>query len=517
MTSQRDVLGPSGRSACGVYSSTPLGFYQVWRLSGCGCSGLQEISGCNPQRTAKMAQVISKLRDTFLGFAKLAYLHHATAKCRSVTPRDQRHLLLIVHAFPPDFTPGVHRPLSLVQYACRAGWKVTVLARQAANPTPGGEQLRRGVDSNVKVIRWEPSLQLSYRFFPSIDGGMHHALAAMDAVNSHIPEVPYSIVVASGPPFSTFLAACGAGAHFEIPVILDYRDEWTECPFSFVRSCSSDRYWERRCLRAAHSVIYTTQSQKTHAIATFPRISMKKAVVISNGWEPQEHLHVSGTHRSKKDSNAFILSFVGTLGHHTLPDSFLATLSDVLKHSQVLRERFHLYFIGKTVSEAKQQLNGFAFSDHLHHVDALPKFDALSSMYDSDALLLLNDPMFSRYLPGKLFDYLATGLPVLVYGDGGEIGRLISALNAGVIVPLDDPHALREALEKLGHATSTPARDPDQEVQRNWLKQHTRERVAEQMLELFGRYHDSAHRPAADVPEGNATTPQASSPRDLQR
>ena len=103
-------------------------------------------------------------------------------------------------------------------------------------------------------------------------------------------------------------------------------------------------------------------------------------------------------------------------------------------------------------------------------------------MQGSSALLLLNYETLARYIPGKLYEYLAAGPPILVYGDTGEVARLIRRLNAGILVPHGDVYALERALDKIkdtDHSKNRKARISE------WLDLHTRQKMSQRMIELL--------------------------------
>src|SRR5207253_1449493 len=42
-------------------------------------------------------------------------------------------------------------------------------------------------------------------------------------------EVPHQAIVATGPPFSSFLVGAALARYTGLPLVLDYRDEWNLC------------------------------------------------------------------------------------------------------------------------------------------------------------------------------------------------------------------------------------------------------------------------------------------------
>jgi len=81
--------------------------------------------------------------------------------------------------------------------------------------------------------------------------------------------------------------------------------------------------------------------------------------------------------------------------------------------------------------------------------------EALRHMEESDFLLLTMTDAGS--LTGKLFEYFATGKPILAVGRrGGELERIIRETGAGWCAPPDEPEAVRamlvEAVQQMQHA-----------------------------------------------------------------
>jgi glycosyltransferase involved in cell wall biosynthesis len=68
-------------------------------------------------------------------------------------------------------------------------------------------------------------------------------------------------------------------------------------------------------------------------------------------------------------------------------------------------------------------------------------------------VLIADRPGAKAAMTGKLFEYLATGLPTLVIGPAdGEAGRLVTALLGGWVVAPHDIDAISRKLVELAEA-----------------------------------------------------------------
>jgi glycosyltransferase involved in cell wall biosynthesis len=287
------------------------------------------------------------------------------------------------------------------------------------------------------------------------------------------------VILATGPPFITFVAAQRLSHRYGCPLILDYRDEWTECPFDFVETGPLDPPWERRCLASADRVIFTTESQRSHALDRFPRLEADRCVVLPNGWEPNDWAGLEAYGPTTAPPSPAVISFVGNLGNHTPPDEFLDELEVVLARRPDLREGIRFRFVGQRSPGSAERLAAFSYQEMIESIEQVPKSEASRLMRESAALLLLNGRRLHRYVPGKLYEYLAAGPPVLVHGAGGEVGALVERLGAGYVLKGGDHEALVEALVEIRDGSGRTF--PDRTA---WLAAHTREAISLRMVEL---------------------------------
>jgi glycosyltransferase involved in cell wall biosynthesis len=396
-----------------------------------------------------------------------------------------RHLALFAWALPPHSGAGVYRPLSFMRYAARIGWRIDAFCSE-----PLAEQRRHGDELLSRVPR-EVTLhpvarstrEPSFRFFPHVDGGFTNAIAFARSASSLLAHDPPDVVLASGPPFNMFVSALLVAQRFGAPLVLDYRDEWSECPFDFVNKDGDDREWERRCLAAADAVLFTTASHLRHQLATFPELAPAKAHLVPNGWEPDDFAARpdSSTAVASARTPTLRIAHVGNLAGHTPPHDFLESLRALLTSHPDLAQRIAVQFIGRRSPSAETAIREFEFPGVIEMIDHVGKRDAARLMQESDVLLLIAAPGLERYLPGKLFDYLAARRPVLVFGTKGEASELVERLGAGIFWPAAPGASLEDAFERL---SALDMSDNAAAVDA-WLDAHRREELAKRAFDII--------------------------------
>jgi glycosyltransferase involved in cell wall biosynthesis len=388
--------------------------------------------------------------------------------------RDGRHLALLA-PLPPHTGAGVHRPLSFMQYGARRGWRIDAFVGPAPDKErEHGEELLARVPASARLhVVPPPTRQPSHNFFPRVDGGftkaLAHARVAIDALHDDPPDV----VLASGPPFFTFVAARFVARHFDVPFVLDYRDEWTECPFDFVKKDGDDLKWERRCLAEAEAVLFVTESFLEHQLRVFPQLDRRRAHVVPNGWDPDDFAIASRDSASTPHQmNGIVqIAHVGALSGHTPPFEFLESVQQLLDDRPEWIARLRVSFIGRRSLTADAALREFPYPEVVEVIDQVGKREAIRRMHDADVLLVLSAPGLERYLPSKLFEYLASRRPVLIFGSAGESSALVEKLGAGMLCGPGSGEALANALTALCDLELPPH---DHAVSA-WLQNHRRD------------------------------------------
>lgn len=404
---------------------------------------------------------------------------------RKASAHAGRRLALLAASLPPASSAGVHRPLSFMRYGCRLGWRIDAFCSEAPRgQSEHGEELLSRVPPEARLHVVPPATrEPSYRLFPRVDGGFTNALAYARYAIQTLRNDPPDVVLASGPPFFTFVSALFVARRFGVPLVLDYRDEWTECPFDFVSKGEHDRAWERRCLTHADGILFTTVSHLQHQLATFPELDSRKVHVVPNGWEPEDF---GDQRRERPAADAtgaatLRLAHVGTLGRHTPPNEFLDALRRLLTERPEWASHITVQLIGRRSLSADEAIRSFGFPAVIEVIEHVGKSEANRCMQESDVLLLVARPDLERYLPGKLSDYVAARRPILVFGSRGESSELIEQLGVGVFCRSGSATALGDALVRLKNLDLSWNRDSVDD----WLREHRREALASRAFSII--------------------------------
>jgi hypothetical protein len=141
--------------------------------------------------------------------------------------------------------------------------------------------------------------------------------------------------------------------------------------------------------------------------------------------------------------------------------------------------RFRL--VGRIYEGFRGRLDRFPHPTMIERVGLLPLSEAQREMDVADVLILFAGPDLARYLPGKLFEYLAARRPIIVYGEPGEAADLVSSLSAGRRV--DGPQDFLRFLADVGQLE----RSLREAKIGSWLAEHRREALAKRFYGILER------------------------------
>jgi glycosyltransferase involved in cell wall biosynthesis len=432
-----------------------------------------------------------------------------------------RKLLIISYLFPPVGGVGVQRALSLAKHLPGQGFDVHVLhARNAAGPVHD-PALLKNIPANVHIHgTFTPELPFHFRqklwkWFggnstptkvPQTAKPQHRRSFSLKSLPIELgrrilcpePEVlwvPFALrraralvrkhnidaLLVTAPPFSAFLVGNALKQEFpHLRLITDFRDDWLRFylgEFAYQRSEYTYRRAaaiERRTVELSDRVVVVTGTMLDHIRQRYPDQDPDKFAFLPNGYEPAA---VANFCASSHNESKIVVSHVGTVYSASSPRYYLDAL-DTLPDE--VRQKFQTRFIGRVtdtelpyVSNRKSEVKLAGF---------MPQTEALKEMGAADYLLLIMTDAAS--LTGKVFEYLATGKPILAIAHPeGEVARLLQFTGAGWCAAPDDLDGIREMILRAHER----ARTGSAPFKPNWdaIRRYERPRLVQEFGELI--------------------------------
>ncbi len=131
--------------------------------------------------------------------------------------------------------------------------------------------------------------------------------------------------------------------------------------------------------------------------------------------------------------NEKIITFVGNIGVLQAPDVFLDLMKEINTEK---RYKVKLLFIGNgiMVPHLKARINNEQIKN-IHFLGNIDRSNIRSYLNISDILIsnYLDNPALDTYIPGKIFEYIISGKPIIM-GGRGDVKELIEKYNAGFVI-----------------------------------------------------------------------------------
>jgi glycosyltransferase involved in cell wall biosynthesis len=182
--------------------------------------------------------------------------------------------------------------------------------------------------------------------------------------------------------------------------------------------------FEREVLRAADQIIATSH----HTKLEFEKITERPISVITNGYD----LELDQTAPTLDEK--FTLSHIGSLLSGRNPKNLWKVLSEMVRASDEFKNSVQIDLVGVVSSEILDDLERNGLAPYTKTLGYLTHKEAVQKQRQSQVLLLLeiDSELTQGIIPGKLFEYLASGRPILGIGPKHwEAGVIIEKTETG--------------------------------------------------------------------------------------
>jgi glycosyltransferase involved in cell wall biosynthesis len=401
----------------------------------------------------------------------------------------RRRVLLLSYHFPPLGGGGVQRWVKHVKFLPDAGWEPIVLTTRssvyhARDATLDGDLRPDLTVLRARELRWGHRLRSSLvrLRLPALRvlAGWPDAQAGWipDATRQALAAVRHrrpAVLVSTSPAVSAHVVGLLVARTTGIPWIADFRDEFVHNPWpdrksSLVRA--ADRRLEAAICRAAHRVLVTTDMAQ---IVGAP-LGDRKRITLTNGVDPDDLSSVVAI----PSDDRFRLSFVGSLYRAIDLAPVLAALRRLAMRGAIDPAVCEVRVVGNVgVPELHAGPVPVVRTGYVEHAAALEE------MAGAGALICYVPPQ-GNPTPGKVFEYLASGRPVLCVTTKQNFAwRLVEELGAGVCADPRDDAGIEAAIAALYDDWRAGRLDNPWAVRDAVLARFSREKLARDLASLL--------------------------------
>lgn len=401
-----------------------------------------------------------------------------------------KSLLMILTYFPPVGGPPVQYVLRHLRYLSEFGWKPYVLTlrkntyfafddslldeipkdvfvrRTSALDYAHIKLLGKPEDRIVTDRRWRPqdtppkgigAIEFFIRRYLLIPDGQIGWLpfavpAGLELIRKNNISAIYTRITPFTPSVIAYLLKMLTGK----PLILDFSDEWVTSKDFCLRPRLRQRVeisLERRVVLFSDFVIGSGELVTEHLRKRYPEKPGSQFVTLPHGFNERDFSGIKST--SPRDR--FVILYAGSLEPYDEPKGFAMTPKYLLEGlSLFLRERpdarLVLRFVGHFPDFHREKIRRLNLERFVETPGYLPHRNIPQELMSASLLLLLyfSSTGSPRQLPGKLFEYIRAGKPVLaLMPEECETARILKRANLGIFAPPEEPEAIKRSIEEL--------------------------------------------------------------------
>lgn len=395
-----------------------------------------------------------------------------------------KRVLIITYYWPPSGGSGVQRWLKMSKYLPEYGWQPVIYTPEDGEYPIEDLSLEKDVPPEAEIIRrpivepytlykkflgikkeekvkagfikeggkktgWKERLSVWVRgnlFIP--DARCWWVKPSVRFLKNYLKDHPVNAIVSTGPPHSLHLIAMRLKETLGIPWIADFRDPWTE--IEYYDNLHLTRRSDRKHHRLEHEVL--TKADKVVTVTPnwakrLETLGDRSVDVIYNGFDQEDVL--SQAAEDPKDEKTFSITYLGVLMEVRNPRQLWQAFGELIKENESFGHALKINLIGQIDHSVTECITDNGLTDYVSITPYIPHNQVASINKNSSVLLLTlnpgSKPLAKGLVPAKLFEYLASGRPILCIGpEDGDAAQILNETQAGSTVGFDDKEKMKD-------------------------------------------------------------------------
>jgi len=268
------------------------------------------------------------------------------------------------------------------------------------------------INSARKKHRFQKLMIRSTEFLSFPDLSSHWTNAAIKQADKIIHNHHIDIILSSYGPSACHSVGSYLSKSYSIPWVADYRDLWCDNPgysYSPMRHCIESAY-EKKMVTSAD---YITSVSVPLVKNLEHRFKKNKIMCIPNGFDE------TIIKRGKQSENGFSFVYTGRITPIFRDiEPLFRVLYRLLTEGLIEWDDIKIHFYGDNDNWLSELVHSYSLQNCTYLHGQVSYTESLLAQRNAQVLLLLtwNDPKQEGVITGKLFEYLASGRPILAIG-----------------------------------------------------------------------------------------------------
>lgn len=418
-----------------------------------------------------------------------------------------KKVLVITYYWPPSGKASLHWPLDIMNHIQNFGWQPIILTAKDETFTQRDDSLLKKVNPEwitlrakalepfnlyKKFIGKKPDEKLVASETISLENkSLAHRISIWIRMNLFVPDARVGwyfpavregkkflskervdAIVSIGPPHTTHLVAKKLSSLFDIPFFPVFIDPWVDISYyrNFRRSkftLSLDNYFEKSVLEKAKRIIFITESMKDDYVRKYI-FTKEKSYVLYWGYNEDDFEKLNLSSLTKGKDYEKVIVHAGNIFDYQNPEMLWKEIRRRIDSG----EKLNIKFIGTVSPLIKQSIKNYGLESITEFLGFLPYNEMLRELYKADYLLVCATE--KRHVPGKLFEYLRVGKPIIAFGnDNDEVKNILEETGSGMLFRYDE-----DVNEFFNNA-------PDSITLSDKIKSFDRKQIAKKFIEII--------------------------------
>lgn len=276
-------------------------------------------------------------------------------------------------------------------------------------------------------------------------GWKRHALSRADEL---LRRRSFDVVLATAPPFTSFLIGEQLQRRYGIPLVVDYRDPWLDNKSYYFATPLHRRYaasLEASVLKRSDGVVVVNRRIKEQLVARYAFLTHENVHIIPSGYDPADFKAAARFPLARP--GRFRITFSGISDIHYSPRSFFEALAQLFAKRPALRDEVEVCFVGSFHDKYRRLATTMGVASSIIATGYVDHIEAIRNLLASDALWLsASDPAVT---PGKVHEYVGTGKPILAICPPGILRHVLREYGAATCLDVSDVGGIAEAIAAL--------------------------------------------------------------------
>jgi glycosyltransferase involved in cell wall biosynthesis len=380
-------------------------------------------------------------------------------------PTHLQHVLMVAYLYPPRESTATRRIVKFVKYLPQWGYRPVVLTTRTRGTLPDDAETLTFRSDEVTgplhrayrayKLRHVPAQQRARVAATSPESRLERWRTACLIPDHQVPWYPLAVqqgtrimhahpirvIYSTSPPETAHLVALQLKQRSGLPWVADFRDGWLFEPGIPLRLHSPLRrlletHLERSVVHHADRIIVVNEVMADDFRQRYPQAADRVAV-ITNGYDGEDFARLR-PHTPTPDK--FRIVYTGSFAlarWNTSIDGLLEALRMLQRRNCAIMEHLELVLAGDLTAPEQHAITQTGVAQNITLVGRVDYPQALQYQVDADVLLLVIAPGAIGVTTNKVFEYLATGRPILTLSGDTPAAQLVASLGAGLVV---DPH-----------------------------------------------------------------------------